>query len=199
MELADVHLHLRQCRRCLVAGYPIKGPPVFSGRATARLMVVGQAPGKVEVYETCRPFSGSAGGRLFRWLAEAGWDEATFRESCYITSITKCFPGPNASGRGDRAPTRAEQDLCASWLEAEVALVDPAVIVPVGALAVARFLGAGRKLAEVVGVRFQVDGRALIPLPHPSGASGWTQKPEHRRLMQQAIGHLAAVRVDLGL
>lgn len=89
------------CRRCVEAGYWVEAPPIVSGPATARLMVVGQAPGKVEASQTRRPFSGPAGKRLFRWFAEAGWTEDEFRSINYMTAITKCFPGPHPSGRGD--------------------------------------------------------------------------------------------------
>ncbi len=198
-ELAAIHHQLRGCTRCQAAGHPVQGPPIFSGAAGARVMVVGQAPGRVEVGETHRPFSGSAGARLFRWLQSAGWTEAEARSRFYITSITKCFPGPNRSGRGDRAPSRPEQELCAPWLEAEVALVDPAVLVPVGALAIARFFGADRKLIDLVGQRFQIEGRIVVPLPHPSGASAWTQAPANQALVRQALAQLEAVRQELNL
>lgn len=199
MDFPTLHAQLRRCTRCANAGYAIQGPPIFSGAATARLMLVGQAPGKVEVNETFKPFSGSAGARLFRWLSEAGWSESEFRSSCYITAITKCFPGANQSGRGDRAPSKTEQALCADWLQAEIALVDPAVIVPVGSLAIARFLGPGRKLADVIGIRFEIDGRTIIPLPHPSGASAWTNKPAHQALIRQALKLLADAKRDFSL
>lgn len=190
--LAELHCQMRGCTRCAAAGFAIQGPPIVSGPATARLMLVGQAPGKVEVGETQRPFSGAAGARLFRWLLHAGWEEAAFRAQCYMTSITKCFPGPNRSGRGDRAPSRQEQALCAEWLQAEIALIDPAVIVAVGSLAIARFLGPGRALVDVIGIRFEIDGRSVIPLPHPSGASAWIQQPAHQALIRRALAHLAA-------
>ncbi len=198
-ELRHIQTQIRACQRCALAGFPIQGPPIFSGNASARLMVIGQAPGRVEVGETHRPFSGSAGKRLFRWLQQAGWEEETFRTCFYMTSITKCFPGPHKSGRGDRAPSRREQQMCEPWLIAELTLVDPEVVIPVGRMAIERFFGRGRRLHEIIGGRYHVDGRILIPLPHPSGASSWIQKPAHRALIQRAIAHLADVRQSLGL
>ena len=147
--------------------------------------------------ETGQPFSGRAGRRLFRWLATAGWQETEFRQSAYMTSITKCYPGPSKSGRGDRAPSRSEQRLCAVWLDRELALVDPEVVVTIGALAVARFLGQGRKLVELVGQQFHIHDRTIIPLPHPSGASFWRQEPENQRLLHQALQHLAQIKEEL--
>ena len=198
-ELTLLQQQIRVCRRCAEAGYPIQGPPIFSGNADARLMVIGQAPGKVEAGQTLKPFSGSAGKRLFRWFGQAGWEEADFRARFYMSSVTKCFPGPNKSGRGDRAPSRKEQQLCSDWLVGELMLVDPEVVVPVGKLAIERFLGRGRKLVDVIGGRFQVDGRIVIPLPHPSGASSWIQIEEHQVLIKRALGQLADVRIELDL
>ena len=198
-ELPLIQRHLRMCTRCQAAGFPVQGPPIFSGAAGARVMIVGQAPGRVEAGDTLKPFSGSAGAKLFRWLQTAGWSETQVRAQFYITSITKCFPGPNQSGRGDRAPSRAEQQLCASWLEAEVTLVDPAVLIPVGTLAAARFFGPDRKLVDLVGQRFQIEGRTVVPLPHPSGASSWTQAPANQALVRQALAQLLAVKQELDL
>ncbi len=198
-SLQDIQAHVRLCLRCSAAGYPIQGPPIFSGTSAARLMIVGQAPGRVEVSETLRPFSGSAGARLFRWLKQAGFDQSDIRERHYISSITKCFPGANTSGRGDRAPTRVEQRFCSEWLEAEVTLVDPEVILPVGKLAIERFFGKGFKLVDLIGNRFQVDGRIFIPFPHPSGASSWIQQSEHQKLIRQAIDQLAQAKKEFDL
>ena len=187
--LARLHAEMRACRRCLEAGYSVTPGAVFSGPASARVMVVGQAPGVTES-EVCRPFSGPSGRRLFRWLADAGWDEDTFRATQYLTAITKCYPGRARNGKGDRPPGRAEQGLCGPFLERELVAVAPQVIVPVGALSVRRFLGSVR-LEEVVGTAVLDDrGRWVVPLPHPSGASLWLNRPENRLRVDEALAHL---------
>ena len=89
--------------------------------------------------------------------------------------------------------------MCGEWLEAEIALIDPEVLVPVGKMAIDRFFGRGRKLVDLIGNRFQLEGRIVIPLPHPSGASAWIQKPDHQELIRQAIEQLAHVRTELDL
>jgi uracil-DNA glycosylase family 4 len=156
--------------------------PIVAGRATDRVMIIGQAPGAVEL-TTGLPFSGRAGAELRRWLAEAGVDEAHLP---YRTSMTKCFPGKAASGTGDRRPSPAEIALCASWLDAELALVRPRVVLLVGTLAIERFWGRV-PLSDVVG-ESRVDGdRVLIPLPHPSGASRWLNEARHRLLLDRAL------------
>jgi uracil-DNA glycosylase len=161
------------------------------------MMLVGQAPGESEV-QAQRPFNGSAGRRLVEWLSEAGWTEQAFRETQYITAMTKCYPGKAPSGRGDRAPSRAEQRLCAPFLEREIALVAPQVLIAVGAIAVRRFLGPV-KLGSVVGHVYRREGRWVIPLPHPSGANLWLNRPEHQQLVRQALAHVANRSALLGL
>jgi len=152
-------------------------------------MLVGQAPGKIES-EGGVPFSGRAGQTLFRWLARAGIDEATAREIIYISAVTRCFPGPHPSGRGDRVPNRHEQASCADWLETELRIVQPEVLIPVGRLAMERFLP-DIPLSELIGTMRTVEhggGHSLvIPLPHPSGASSWIHESGNKVLLEKAI------------
>lgn len=152
-------------------------------------MIVGQSPGSVEGGEG-RPWRGRAGRALRRWL-ELGEDE--FTATFYCCSVTRCYPGKSHAGRGDRTPTRAELDLCSFWLVHELALVSPALVLTVGGLASARVLGI-RRLTEHVGERFVLGDATAIPLPHPSGASGWLNVPENRRRLESA---LAVVREEL--
>lgn len=190
--LSALHAQMRRCRRCEEEGYSVRPGAVFSGMASARVMIVGQAPGATES-DSGRPFSGPSGTRLFEWLAQAGWDEASFRATQYVTAVTKCYPGRSPNGKGDRAPTRAEQKLCAPFLEREIALVRPDVIVPVGSLAVRRFLGRVR-LARAVGTVVQTDQATVVPLPHPSGANLWLNQQANQDRVAQALEHLGRLR-----
>lgn len=150
-------------------------------------MLVGQAPGRQEI-ELDRPFAGPAGRRLFGWLQVAGFDEGDFRSMCYVTAMMKCFPGKGK--RGDLRPSRAQLENCSRFLDQELELARPAVIIPVGGLAIERFLGK-RRLADTIGRRFvlSVQGRetAIVPLPHPSGASAWTNSRDNQRLIRRAL------------
>ena len=200
-ELAALHGEMRACRRCLQAGHEIVPGAVFSGPATARVMVVGQAPGVTES-EVGRPFNASSGRRLFAWLAQAGWEETAFRRTQYLTAVTKCYPGK--SGKGDRVPSRAEQALCAPFLERERALVRPALLLPVGGLAVRLLLrpvlGAKgvKRLGDVIGRAFVDEtGCRIVPLPHPSGASLWLNRPENRALVDRALEHVRRYSEEL--
>jgi uracil-DNA glycosylase len=188
--LDDLHRQLHSCRLCLEAGYEIFPRAIFSGKLGARLMVIGQAPGITEK-EAGRPFNAGSGTRLFRWLAEAGIEEDWFRGTQYMTSVTKCYPGRSRSGSGDRVPSQAEQRLCRRYLDAEIALLDPALILPVGRLAIGLFYPPGQPLEEIIGTQKQVSGRWVVPLPHPSGASRWHQSAENRERVRQAVALIA--------
>ncbi len=178
------------CRACLEAGYWVHPRPIYSGHVGAKIMVIGQAPGITEV-EAGRPFNAGSGKRLFQWLAEAGIDEAWFRRTQYMTSVTKCYPGRAKTGSGDRPPSRTEQRLCRPFLETEIALVAPALILPVGRLAINMFYPPKQPLREIIGTEKEVAGRWIVPLPHPSGASRWHQSEANRALVRQAVRLIA--------
>ncbi len=212
---------MRKCRRCLEAGYEITPGAVFTGDSTARVMVIGQAPGVTEV-EAKRPFNAGSGRRLFQWLGEAGWDEDDFRGKHYMTAVTKCYPGRSNSGKGDRVPSKAEQAMCRPFLEQEIALVNPRVMILVGGLAIKLIYPPSLRLKDVIGtaayfppealknpVYFNLkkaqwlnsydgnkneNGRWVVPLPHPSGASLWPNKSENKALIDKAVKILSDLR-----
>jgi len=188
--LEALHERLRACRLCLEAGYAIYPRAIFSGSISARILLLGQAPGITEK-EAGRPFNAGSGKRLFQWLAGAGIDETWFRATQYMTSVTKCYPGRSKSGSGDRVPTREEQRLCRPYLDQQIALLDPQLIIPVGRLAINLFYAVEIPLEEAIGAQKQVDGRWVVPLPHPSGASRWHQLEENRAHVRQAVELIA--------
>jgi uracil-DNA glycosylase len=187
----DAHRErLAACRRC--ANAPDVVPIVSLARAP-RAMLVGQAPGQTE-RGGGRPFAGRAGTTLFKWLQLAGLDEDGARRFFYISAITRCYPGPHAGGRGDRVPSPAERARCGDWLDDELRIIRPKLIVPVGRLAIERFVGI-QALSDVVGREHQVkhEGGAsiVIPLPHPSGASSWIHQAGHMDLLHKSLELLA--------
>lgn len=190
---------LSVCRRC-AAELPPGALPVIPEARAPRAMLVGQAPGPTEATAR-RPFQGRAGKTLFRWLARAGLDEAGAREFFWIAAVTRCYPGPHPGGRGDRVPSRPERARCAPWLDAELALVRPPLVVTLGRLAADRFLLPAPLAALVGTVRAAaVAGRPthVLPLPHPSGASAWLNLPAHQALLDQALAQLASEVRALG-
>ncbi len=185
VKLKRLHARIRACTRCVAAGYLEQAAPVVAGAIRDRVMIVGQAPGVVEL-TTRVPFSGRAGAELRRWLARAGIPED---ELPYRTAITKCFPGKAASGAGDRRPSPPEIALCGPWLDAELALVRPEIIVLIGTLAIDRLWGKA-PLSDVVGRSKRspvLDDALLIPLPHPSGASRWLNDPRNKERLERGL------------
>jgi uracil-DNA glycosylase len=159
-------------------------------------MLVGQAPGVTEA-QAKRPFNASSGRRLFEWLAEAGFEEVTFRSQYYMTAVTKCYPGKHPKGKGDRKPSRAEQKLCRPFLDRELALVRPRVLLAIGGLAIVTLLDQRLRLDQAVGRVFEIDGTLILPLPHSSGASLWTNRPENQTRLQKALALLREELVPL--
>ncbi len=184
-SLASLQRDNRVCRACADVGYPLESLPVVSGFTDQRAYILGQAPGFVEGGER-RPWRGRAGGTLRRWL---GMEEDEFYSTFYCASVTRCYPGKAPSGRGDRAPTPHEQQLCSFWRDWELRLLRPQLVVPVGGMAVRHLLGA-RTISEAVGERFPLEEAVAVPLPHPSGASSWLNDPANRARVEEAAGRI---------
>jgi uracil-DNA glycosylase len=193
-SIASLQRDERVCRACVEAGYPLESLPIVQPYEGQRAYMFGQAPGAVEG-EQRRPWRGRAGRTLRRWL-ELGEDD--FYATFYCASVTRCYPGKARTGRGDRTPTPREQELCAFWRSWELELIRPRLIVPVGGLAVRRLLGR-KSLTECIGKRFEHDDAVAIPLPHPSGASGWLNDPANRARVTEAAGLIRAELSRLGL
>ncbi len=211
-SLASLERDLSRCRACAEAGFPLESLPVRApgpagaagarvfGRASPaepatlpafaqRAYLFGQAPGVVEGEERL-PWRGRAGRTLRRWLE---LEEDEFYGTFHCASVTRCYPGRAPSGRGDRAPTPREQELCSFWRDWELELLRPRLIVTVGGLALRRLLGLS-SLTPCVGERHELEGTPVVPLPHPSGASGWLNDPTNRERLAAAV---ALVREEL--
>jgi len=168
-----------------MVGPVVHGPPVGSS-----ILLIGQAPGPREG-EMGRPFAWTAGRTLFRWFEQAlGVGEEDIRERIYIAAVARCFPGKSGKG-GDRKPDAEEIDRCRIFLEREVAILRPRLLLPVGALAIEQVLGEKRPLAEAVGqkerVRYHGVESDVIALPHPSGASTWHVMEPGKTLLAKAL------------
>lgn len=219
-SLDSLHEKMRACRLCYKAGHEIVPGAVFSSGPRPGVLLIGQAPGVTEV-EAKRPFNASSGRRLFQWLGEAGWDEDEFRHTHYMTAVTKCYPGKHPNGKGDRVPSKAEQALCRPFLEQEIRLVQPRLMILVGKLATSLLYPKSARLKEIIGTavyfppavlaadplnfnrqegervtqfRGESDGRYVVPLPHPSGASLWPNQSANKALIGRALHLLSDIR-----
>jgi uracil-DNA glycosylase len=155
----------------------------------SEVLLIGQAPGDKEPV-LGRPFAWTAGKTLFRWFQEScGLSEGEFRQQIYMAAVCRCFPGKNPKG-GDRVPSDEEIRTCSKWLRAEMDILQPKLVIPVGRLAISQFLPA-EKLENIIGQQWQMtrDGChfTLIPLPHPSGASTWHRTEPGKTLLQKAL------------
>jgi uracil-DNA glycosylase len=116
--------------------------------------------------------------------------ETEFRQTVYMAAVCRCFPGKNSLG-GDRVPSREEVARCGDWLRAEITILGPGLVIPVGKLAIAQFLAVVPMLTELVGqiIRVQRFGQEfdLVPLPHPSGASPWHRIEPGKTLTKKAL------------
>ncbi len=169
--------------------------PVVVGRpVTNRVILVGQAPGDKEP-KLGRPFAWTAGKTLFKWFhAALGWTEDEVRDRIYFAAVCRCFPGKRPEG-GDRVPAPDEITACSVWLEREFALLKPALVLPVGKLAITQFLPPA-PLNDMIGRSFEIiyHGHTAdcIPLPHPSGASPWHRMEPGKTLLHRALALAAA-------
>ncbi len=182
--MREHRIALANCRLCpSMIGPVVSGSPVFSP-----ILLIGQAPGDKEG-GFGKPFAWTAGKTMFKWFERIGLDEESFRSRVYMAAVCRCFPGKNPKG-GDRVPNPEEIGNCASWLQAEIDLLKPALILPVGKLAISQLLPVN-KLDEVIGrlhqVTFHGHSTDAIPLPHPSGASTWHRKEPGISLLAAAL------------
>lgn len=189
MSTAALRAHveeLRACRKCA----RMESAPVSGGPVKSEIMLVGQAPGTHEP-QVGRPFAWTAGKTLFRWFEQAcGFGEDVFRSRIYMAAVCRCFPGKHPRGSGDRVPDDGEIANCAPWMEREIRMLKPKLVVPVGKLAIAQFVTA-EKLSEVIGRRIPLERAGvkfdLIALPHPSGASTWHRTEPGKTLLKEAL------------
>lgn len=176
---------LLKCRRCP----RMQSAPVSGGAVLSDVMIVGQAPGPREPALE-RPFAHTAGKTLFRWFDEfCGLTEAAVRSKIYFAAVCRCFPGKNCGGT-DRVPAPDEIRNCSSWMNDEIGILRPQLIIPVGRLAITQFIDC-LKLEKVIGHKFRGERAGhrfdLIPLPHPSGASPWHKIPPGKALTERAL------------
>lgn len=139
---------LAQSRTHLVLG---------TGNRQAPVMLIGEGPGEQEDLQG-EPFVGPAGKLLDTMLEIIHLD----RNKVYITNIVKCRPPHN------RDPLPAEQQACRSWLQRQIALVNPQVLVLLGRIAATSLIDPNFKVSKEHGKWFQVEGRKTFVLYHPS-------------------------------
>ena len=157
LSLESLCARVKGCTACSLSA--TRTNVVFGeGAAQARLMMVGEGPGEVED-TTGRPFVGPAGQKLDEVLDSVGLR----REDVYITNIVKCRPP------GNRVPARGEMETCSPYLEAQIALIQPSLIVALGNTPTQWFLPDAPGITQSHGSFFAWRGAILVfPMFHPS-------------------------------
>ncbi len=197
VALITLQQRIQSCRLCQEQGYIPRAQPLVDGRPDARVMIIGQATGHRSVTNG-RSFSGPGGGILQKWLERAGFPPGYLHEYAYLSSLTRCDPGRNPKGDGDRRPSPPELALCRPYLDAELRILRPRAVLLVGSMAIETFCGKAR-LDTIIGTYRELDGTLFLPLPHPSGVSRWLLASEHQALLQQALHLLCTWRVTYQL
>ena len=159
-RLADAAVGCRGCTLYQQATRTVFG----AGPRASRLMLVGEQPGDVEDRRG-EPFVGPSGGVLARGLEEAGID----RQSVYVTNAVKHFKWkPAGKRRLHQKPSAAEVEACRPWLQAEIAAVQPELVVCLGATAAGSLLGPGFRVTRQRGELVEREGLHLLATVHPS-------------------------------
>ena len=157
-QLDQLARAVKDCRRCPL--YKTRTHAVVSdGSPDARLMFIGEAPGRDEDLQG-RPFVGAAGQLLTKMIEAMGLR----REDVYIANVLKDRPPAN------RTPLPEEVEACIPFLEEQIAIVQPAVICTLGAVATKAFLGPEIAITKIRGTICDYRGIPLVPTFHPAAA-----------------------------
>ena len=214
-DLKELHDAIYKCRLCQEIGKKVTNiqPPWDPSRGKPKAqkwgMLIGQAPGKEETRRALKvkesqsggmqtkpqidipggiAFSGDGGQRFFKWLMESGLSEEECRKQLHKTAVTKCYPDiwPVVKKRSsDRQPSKKEIELCRHFLEEQIRLVNPKVIIAMGALAI-RWFFPGIKLEDAIGKKLQWKGRPVVCFPHASNVSKWWKLQQNLKSIYEA-------------
>jgi uracil-DNA glycosylase family 4 len=145
------------CTKCELAR--TRNHVIFGeGNTDAEILIIGEAPGRDEDLQG-RPFVGKSGQLLDRILAACGF---TREEHVFISNIVKCRPP------GNRVPTPKEAAVCIPWLQQQIALIDPKILILLGATALRYMMGDDHRITREHGTWLDVQGRMAMPVYHPS-------------------------------
>lgn len=180
-ELVDLAKEVAACRRCPLAQGRTRAVP-GEGPENAAIMFIGEGPGFHEDQQG-RPFVGAAGQFLDELLQSIGLR----RDEVYITNVVKCRPP------GNRDPQPDEIEACQSYLDRQIALIKPKVIVTLGRYSMARAFP-NEKISTIHGRPRKIDGVVYVPMFHPAAA---LHQPALRRTVEEDFARLPKILADL--
>jgi DNA polymerase len=156
-RLAEINEKMRRCTACPLARGRTKVVP-GEGRIDADIMFIGEAPGYYEDQQG-RPFVGAAGQFLETLLEGIGLK----RSDVFIANVIKCRPP------GNRDPLPAEIDACSGWLDEQIEIVDPKVVVTLGRYSLGRYFP-GQPISRIHGQARKIGSLWVAPMYHPAAA-----------------------------
>ena len=174
LELRKIADAVSACKKCELHFSRSKGVP-GEGPSDADIMFIGEGPGFHENMQG-RPFVGAAGDFLVELLGGIGLK----REQVFITNVVKCRPP------GNRDPNPEELQACAPYLERQLQIINPKVIVTLGRFSMARFIP-NAKISEIHGQPIRVKGKLVVPFYHPAAA---LHRPSLRSVVEEDFAAL---------
>jgi DNA polymerase len=156
-KLVNVHKEIMDCRRCPLHISRTSAVP-GEGSVNAKVMFVGEAPGAKED-ESGRPFVGRSGSLLSDMISEIGLS----RDEVFITSVLKSRPP------GNRTPRKEEIEACIPYLNRQIDIIRPMIVVLLGGVAVSSVIGPWR-ISEAHGRLYETEGRRFFVTYHPAAA-----------------------------
>ncbi len=172
--LSKIARQISNCQQCDLH-FNRKFSVPGEGPADAQIMLIGEGPGFYE-NEQGRPFVGAAGSFLDELLAKAGLT----REEVFITNVVKCRPP------GNRDPLPEELAACRDYLENQIAVIDPQIIVTLGRFSMGMFFPLAR-IGSAHGQPGTVNGRLIVPMYHPAAA---LHQPALKSTVERDFAHL---------
>ena len=182
LELEKIADAVSTCKKCALYHSRAKGVP-GEGPSDAEIMFIGEGPGFHENMQG-RPFVGAAGEFLVELLAGIGMK----REQVFITNVVKCRPP------GNRDPHPEELQACAPYLERQLQIINPKVIVTLGRFSMTRFIN-NAKISEIHGQPIRVKGMLVVPFYHPAAA---LHRPSLRSVVEEDCARLPELIKNAG-
>jgi DNA polymerase len=176
-DLNTVAAEVRVCTLCGLSASRKNAVP-GEGSVRAELMLIGEGPGYHEDQQG-RPFVGPSGQFLNELLANAGYR----REEVFIANVVKCRPP------GNRDPLPEEMQACSQYLERQISLINPRVIVTLGRFSMARWFP-GQKISAIHGQAKRVGGRTIVAMFHPAAA---LHQPKLREAIEEDFRRLREI------
>ena len=180
-DLTNLYEQIRTCTRCQLSRSRTRAVP-GEGPEDASVMFIGEAPGFHED-KTGRPFVGAAGKFLEELLASI----QLTRQQVYIANVIKCRPP------GNREPSPIEIKACETYLDRQIVLIKPAVVVTLGRFSMARYFP-GSKISAIHGKPRKLDGVLYYPMYHPAAA---LHQPKLRATVEQDMLKIPALIAEL--